>query len=414
MNGKSNILTHHQTITLGGIHSLTWVSQNHPLGSQGNVLATGHNSGLAHFILLPDPYSNNVPAEIVRRFNHNRHLQKSSGSTRIKHLQLSNDVWTCTPLSSLITMCSEHIFLWDPSRSDIPMLRKKCKGATCFDASELRSGILGMGGAKGISIRDIRAHSSSGLSPPTDNDGRVSMVKWSPNNENLMAAVHDSTTIKVWDIRSHGPLATFDGHTDQINSIRWASSATAASPSNNSTLTSGELYSASNDGTIRVWSVGNNNESAAEYNSSRDSIQPLPDNNNTPTSKKDLEWIQNKPWKLYRQRLSKYDDDSTVSCQYFIDRSRHSFSSTIFSATKQFLKLAAIQTSRSPLPSLISVDSEGYFGLHTKDVFSFELDYSGASDPQSSEDDFVPSLSTSPTSFSSTRRSRSSDSSASF
>ena len=68
LKSEKTILTHHQTITLPGIHSLAWASPTHSLGGFGNVLASGHNSGLVHLTLLPDAHSeSDEPAEILRR-----------------------------------------------------------------------------------------------------------------------------------------------------------------------------------------------------------------------------------------------------------------------------------------------------------------------------------------------------------
>lgn len=60
------------------------------------------------------------------------------------------------------------------------------------------------------------------LAPPNANEGIVSLVKWSPLDENRVASVHDQTIIKIWDIRGGSPLMTLDGHYDKINSIDWS------------------------------------------------------------------------------------------------------------------------------------------------------------------------------------------------
>lgn len=333
---SDHILTHHQTISLGGIHSIDWVSPTQRLGSEGNVVATGHNDGYAHLILLPDPYSTHVPAEIVKRFNHNRHV-KMVATPRIKNLQLAPNCWSCCPPSAITSSFSEHLFLWDPSRSDMPIFKKRVRGISCFDMCSIRDGIIAVGAYRGISIKDVRIR-NSGLCPPVGNDSPVSCVKWAPTNDNLMITVHDTTVIKVWDIRNSSPVLTVKGHSDRINTLQWSES------------NDNEFYSASSDGTIRMWNVKTCLE--ADLSGSLDS---------TATAAGDSDWLPTKPWKLYQQRLSRYDASFNI-CEYFVENARKPPSTTIFSNDRQFLDLAVMHD------QILSVDSQGYFGLHeTKD-----------------------------------------------
>lgn len=337
---KRNLLTHHQTISLGGIHSIDWVSPKHRLGSEGNVVATGHNDGYAHLILLPDPSSNHVPAEIIKRFNHSRHV-KDATSLRLKNLQLSPGSWSCCPQSALMSAFSENLFLWDPSRSDAPIFKKRVRGMSCFDMSTLRDGIMAIGAYKGISIKDIRAR-NSGLSPPTENDSPVSCVKWSKADKNLMIAVHDSTVIKVWDIRNTKPMLTLKGHSDRVNALKW------------SNTNENEFYSGSSDGTIRIWNL----KTCLEADLGTACVDDAFLDSHMGSSNSNSDWLPTKPWKLYQQRLSRYDAAFNTS-EYFVDNGRKPPSTTIFSNDRQFLDLAA-----SPNNQIFSIDSHGYFGLH--------------------------------------------------
>ncbi|ANB11975.1 Dse1p [Sugiyamaella lignohabitans] len=348
LDASKSILTHHQTITLAEIHSLAWASPNDPLGQQGNVIFTGHNTGMVHMILLPDPYRSSDPAEIMKRFNHNRHVEGAT-STRISQLGLTSGSWTCSAPTSIMSLFNEHLFLWDPSRSDMPIMKKKIRGVSCFDISTLHDGVISVGSSKGISIRDVRAKGSHGLSPPTGNDKKVTQVKWSPFDANIVAAVHDGNTLKVWDVRANAPMLTYHGHSDIINSINW------------SNTDSNQLWSASDDNTIRMWDIDESQEQQRQVDSISNSVQSVRNN------EKDAKWVPTKPWKLYRQRLSRYNE--SFSLGYFVDPSQGGTlsSTTIFSESKQFLSLASFPNTRHGDQSILSIDNDGFFGLHVKE-----------------------------------------------
>lgn len=371
---RTPILTHHQTISLGGIHSIAWVPPKNQLSDYGNVIATGHSSGLVHLVMLPDPYINNGPAEILSRFNHTRHLSANSiTSSRIRTLNIATNTWTCCPQSSILTMLSEHLFLWDPSRGDLPIIKQKTKKARSFHASPIRNGIVSLATDRGISIMDIRYKHPTALAPPTANDGLVSLVRWSPLDENRVASVHDQTFIKVWDIRAGAPLVTLDGHYDKINSIDW------------SVTNKNEFFSASSDSTVRLWDL----EKCTE-NLDLSSGKPSVENTSStaiagsahcaaPGIRPDTsgDWLPSKSWRLYRQRLAK--DNSVPSYNYFLDNIQNSDSpcSTIFSNNKEYLGLGTVnlslggtgdyrKASRYTVPQMITIDSEGFFGLHSR------------------------------------------------
>lgn len=351
----NTILTHHQTISLPGIHSLKWASPYQTLGGYGNVLASGHNSGLAYLTLLPDPYSDSEPAEILREFNHNRHVQPNNiRSTRIRNLNLLGKNWTCCADSALLTLFSQNIFLWDPSRSDIPVMKKRSRGTVTLDPSPIQDGIICFGGQRGVSITDIRVKDSPGLSPPNDNDSMVSYVKWSPHDENLLAAVHDSNVVKVWDIRAGGPLVTLNGHTDKVNSLCW------------SDMDDNKITSASSDGTVRIWNIKNCVEMQSQ-------VPPSPQleerddyyYNSNSHNHSNLDWLTSQPcWNNYRRHVSRYDDIFS-HMTYFLEGSKNKPpSTTIFAHDKEFLDLGSLRCSKTS-EKLISIDNCGFFGLHT-------------------------------------------------
>lgn len=370
----SPILTHHQTITLGGIHSLAWVSSKHHLGAHGDVLATGHNSGLLHFVMLPDPYANNGPAEILHRFNHSRHLSPEKvTSSRIRTINLASSAWNCCPQSSIVSLFSEHLYMWDPARPETPIVIQRTRRARSLNISPLRNGIVSLATDRGVSIMDVRYKNPVALAPPNDNDGLVSLVKWSSIDENRVASVHDQTLIKIWDIRTGSPLVCLEGHYDKINSIEW------------STTSADEFCSASADGTVRIWDIkkctdldDSNNSFSSRNNSSIPSSLSSP---STPQSGRRhirsrsedyaADWLPSQSWRLYRQRLAR--ENSLPSYNYFLDNQNpQSPCTTIFSNNKEFIGLATVHmpvhggVSASSRPHLVSIDNSGFFGIHSK------------------------------------------------
>lgn len=368
----SPVLTHHQTISLGGIHSMAWVSSRNKLGSHGNILATGHNSGLVHLVLLPDPYANNGPAEIVHRFNHARHLSSDKVvSSRIRTLNLTTPEWTCCSGTCLMSLFSEHIFMWDPNRADKPMVVQRARRTRSFNLSPLRNGIVSLATDRGVSIMDIRYKSPVILAPPNSNEGLVSLAKWSSLDENRLASVHDQTTIKVWDIRTGSPLVTLDGHYDKINAIEW------------SKASANEFYSASSDGTIRIWDINKYTDAQSSTSNTNTSSSPSSSSEETPAvrlrrhrracSEADtsLEWLPSQKWRLYRQRLAR--ENSIPSYNYFLDNQNpQSPCTTIFSNNKEFIGLSNVNmpvhsgVGAHTKPHLVSIDNNGFFGIHTK------------------------------------------------
>jgi hypothetical protein len=408
----SPILTHHQTISLGGIHSLAWVPSKHTSANYGNVLATGHNSGLVHMVLLPDPYTNNGPAEIISRFNHTRHVSKRGShhaslgstsmrhSTRIRSLNLTSSAWTCCPSSSIVSLYNEHVFIWDPSHSDMPLIVQRAKRTRELHASPLRNGIVSLATDRGISIMDLRYKSPIALAPPMDNTGLVSHVRWSSVDANRVASVHDETLIKIWDIRTGSPLVTLEGHYDNINSIEW------------SNTSADKFYSAAADGTVRLWDIKkckassdktskNSGTSGTKRGGMRHSMPTetagsasIPSLSSlrrantvgvmgydsgmglTHTSAYELvkrteDWLPSQSWRLYRQRLAR--ENSLPSYNFFLDNQNpDSPCTTVFNTNKQFLSLAVVQMplhnghNAKSVGQLVSIDSDGFFGVHTK------------------------------------------------
>jgi WD40 repeat protein len=384
----SPILTHHQTISLGGIYSLAWVPAQLTRGAFGNVLATGHGAGLLHLVLLPDPYTNNGPAEIVTRFNHTRHVPvERQTSSRVRTINIAPETWSCTPDAAVISMFSEHLFVWDPERCTAPILMQRTKRARALHAAPKRNGIVALATDRGISIMDMRFKQPVALAPPHDNGGFVSHVRWATLDENKVASVHDSTLIKIWDIRTGSPLVCLEGHYDKINAIEWSSAVEQPE----------ELFSASSDGTVRLWDIEkctdmSDDDIVTEYESQ---TSPAPataaetkKGHRRTRSEQDagLDWLPSKSWRLYRQRLAR--ENSLPSYNYFLDNQNpYSPCTTIFSNNKEFLGLAMVNMptgagmGEPTRPHLVSIDNDGFFGVHTKVVGKAPVDQVFYSEP---------------------------------
>ena len=335
-NTKSNLfiyevypdeVTHHQTISLPEVHALKWVSPLTKLGQMGNVLASGHRNGVAHLTLLPDSTSRDGQAEVLKRYNHAKHLPKNvdslQRSLRIRELELTSLKWSCCAPSSLFTLCGDHLFLWEPNRSDVPLVMQKTNNTQALSLCGSRDGVFALGRKRGVCIRDIRIRDrvNSGLKPPVDNDDSVTAVSWNPyDGGNQLASVHDRRTIKIWDIRSRAPLASYSRHADTITSLDWSAKS--------------ELVSASVDGTVRVW----NTETTPS---------------DTPLAHKVAE--EKSPWGDYNRRqtmdseLDGFASDLLTSSAP-VNQSRH------------FLSMALAPM--GPSVGAVTIDSGGYLGVH--------------------------------------------------
>ncbi|KAK7203321.1 WD40-repeat-containing domain protein [Myxozyma melibiosi] len=240
--GRSH-LYHRQTVSLPHIYSLAWA----PLGkfTSSTVIATGHRNGAVHLVSLPDS-SNPYPARIIKRFNHAhadpRRIACGPG-LRVSHVEFTSPVWTCVPDASLISLYGQTVHIWDLSRNDRPLLTQRVATINGLHASPFRDGILGLSGAFGIALLDVRTRTRGLLRPKIANHSESTAVKWSPYNSNWVASAHEDSKIRVWDIRASQPFAELAGHSDIINTLEWS----ATNPN--------ELISGCADQTINVWDV---------------------------------------------------------------------------------------------------------------------------------------------------------------
>lgn len=245
---------------------------------------------------------------------------KFSKSEKPKQLDLDFK-WACCPSESIFTLCADHIFIWEPNRSDAPLLMQKTSNVNTFDLSADRDGVFALGRRQGVSIRDIRIKEGrgSGLKPPTGNTHNVSVVKWNQFDSTYQfAAVHDDNVIKLWDIRNNKPLSTYNGHADSITSLEWTSPE--------------EFVSASADGTVRVWNIYNDSQEYTE--------------NTEPEENR---------WCNYQQRMNSKAELDAFANDLLTDAPKVNLSRNFVD-----MKLASM----GPELEAITIDNGGYLGIH--------------------------------------------------
>ena len=322
---------HHQTITLPEIVALKWAPLSSSLGQLGNVLLSGHRNGVVHMTFLPDSTARSGNAEILKRYNHMKHIPTDPTtrySPRIRNMELTSANWSSCPAQSLFTLCADHIFLWEANRSDAPLIMQRTSNVNTLDLSADRDGVFAVGRKRGVCIRDIRTKDgvTTGLKPPVGNTHDVSLVKWnSYDSSNQFAAVHDRNVIKLWDIRTNQPLASFTGHVDNINSIEWSSRS--------------EFITASADGTVRVW---NTLSDGTPFH------QEMHKQKNSPIE-------EESEWSDYQQRLRSGTELDAFGNDLLRDVPKINMSKS-FTA----MKLANM----GPEVEAITIDTHGYLGIH--------------------------------------------------
>ncbi|GMM29683.1 Dse1 protein [Martiniozyma asiatica (nom. inval.)] len=169
-NLANSSLTHLTSISLPDIHSLEFLHTTTEPPHDFKFLLTGHSSGFAHLTTIPisddSPFEN---AEIIKRFNHAKHIKNSDlinfnknwmlntdkPSTTINSLALSPSSWS-TPLNTLNSIYNNHVFLWDTTRSRKPKAIIAINGASIIEASS-ENCIAGVAGDFGINLIDWRS-----------------------------------------------------------------------------------------------------------------------------------------------------------------------------------------------------------------------------------------------------------------
>lgn len=346
-------LIHHQTISLPAIHGLQWLSPSQQVADLGNILATSHSNGLAHLVLLPDCYSSD-PAEILKRFNHRRHVAlHDTVSTRIKHIELTTPAWRTTVPSSLATLYSQHLFLWDPSRGDTPVLTRKVKRAEAFSLSPFHDGQVAAACGRYTSLLDVRAKTGA----VNLIAGNSTLAAYSPMNSNLLATAHSDASglqdncVRIWDCRhTSGPLQKLEGHTDQIRSLEW------------SKFNPCELNTSSNDGSLRLWNIGRQQDPkpVAPLEVFAGDLSAQWDD-----QKAGAQWLPRNARQMQQRGLAFNVAPLNIKKKDKKDQQALYSTSIIAKTSKPTVASASFMPTGSLHPSVVTVDAYGSLGIHT-------------------------------------------------
>lgn len=244
-----NYLTHNNTISLPNVHSMKWV----PNSGDGNLnLVTGNSKGYAHLVSVPKPGDEDQSAEIVKRFNHRKHLKsinknpsiESHASTDIKNLSFTDGSM------ELLSLYDNNLFLWDINGCDSqvrpkPITISSIPGIANFDPAPRNSNLVGICGQFGVSLFDLRQPKFSVPSSVINQASRkklgANVIKWSPTDENVFASSHMDGIVRLWDIRKQEYFASLDGHQGKkIISIVWNKN---------------DIFSGGRDGNIIHWDL---------------------------------------------------------------------------------------------------------------------------------------------------------------
>lgn len=242
---NDNYLTHHNTITLPNINSLRWVPHS------SRLLTTGNNKGYAHLISVPHFDENGESAEIIKRFNHRKHLKSigkdasvlNQNTSNISKMNFIND-------DNLLTIYDDNLFNWDlndncSSLKPSPLSIHSIGGLENFDNYKFHNDLVGICGKFGVSIFDLREPTFSVPQSLTKQANKkklaANVIKWSNTNSNIFAASHLDGVIRLWDIRKQDNFGNLDGHNHKlVNDLEWVDN---------------DLFSGGKDGNIVHWDL---------------------------------------------------------------------------------------------------------------------------------------------------------------
>lgn len=245
----NNYLTHHNTISLPNIHSMKWVPN-----TNSKYLVTGNNKGYAHLVSLPPvdkEEDEEESAEIVKRFNHRKHLKSINQSSSIlKHKHTNITEIGFHNNNRLLSIYDNNLFYWDMKSCESqirpkPLVISNINGVRSFDTNTHSDNIIGICGKFGVSLLDIRNPRFSVpdevINQANKQNLSANKMKWSPTNDYVFAAGHMDGVVRLWDVRKQNSFAELDGHQGRrIMSLQWNGQ---------------DLFSGGYDGNIVHWDL---------------------------------------------------------------------------------------------------------------------------------------------------------------
>ncbi|OBA20929.1 WD40 repeat-like protein [Metschnikowia bicuspidata var. bicuspidata NRRL YB-4993] len=244
-------LTHLSTITLPHIHGLAWVP-----GGGARLLVTGNSKGYAHLVAvpraLPDGAADGLEsAEIVKRFNHRKHL-RLAGSDAAAAAPGRTCVAEMAFLSParLASCYADTVFVWDINGTQLarrprPESISVVPGVRSVDACADAAATVALAGAFGVSLLDTRTGQHR-VPPPSLFHGRprlaaANRVKWHPRDQHVLASSHADGVVRVWDVRKQAWFAELTGHRGKtVTAMSWNGD---------------DLFTGASDGNIVHWDL---------------------------------------------------------------------------------------------------------------------------------------------------------------
>lgn len=233
LDSLHHYLTHHITISLPNIHGLAWVPNTNL-----RFLVTGNNKGYAHLVSVPLPQSHGGDdeeelAEIIKRFNHRKHLKSvnkdpsihTHANSCVSKLGFFND-------NSLVSIYDDTLFVWNMNNCETstkprPEMISVVPGISNFDCRLNDSSMLALSGSFGVSLYDTRTRThnvpNAKVADTTDpNKLSANIVKWHPTDELLLATAHGDGIVRLWDIRKEEPICELTGHRNKtVTALEW-------------------------------------------------------------------------------------------------------------------------------------------------------------------------------------------------
>lgn len=242
---SNNLLTHHTTISLPNIHSLRWVP-----GTGTQYMVSGNNKGYAHLISIPSPNSQNDSAEIVKRFNHRKHLRLVDKEPSI-YAHSSTCISQMAFLDSRLASCyDDTVFVWNVNLPELAMRPRPesisvVPGVASLDTCSATNSTIAICGTFGVSLFDTRESKHSiprlSLHRLKPREVHTNMIRWQPGNEHVLASAHGDGTVRLWDTRMNETFAELSGHRDKtITAMSWHEN---------------DLFTGASDGNIVHWDL---------------------------------------------------------------------------------------------------------------------------------------------------------------